>query len=83
MQYLLTKEEYSDLTPKTELHRRDDALEASSRLILELSGFKCRHRRGGSFRAGTAMNARCTPSFLVQSTSRYCAPFLKSGRNEQ
>ena len=52
MQYFLTKEEYSDLTPKTELHRRDDALEASSRLILELSGFKCRHRRGGSFPSG-------------------------------
>lgn len=45
MQYLLTREELDNLVPKEEVQRRDIALEESGRLILELSNFKCIHKK--------------------------------------
>lgn len=45
MQYILTREELNDLVPKAEVQRRTTAIEESSSLILELSNFRCIHKR--------------------------------------
>jgi hypothetical protein len=41
MQYILTQEEKDNLVPKSEVEKRDEALELARRIIVNLAGIQC------------------------------------------
>ncbi len=43
MQYILTQEEYNNLTPVSRIQERDESLEYARKLILESSEHICHH----------------------------------------
>ena len=61
MQRLLTEEEYQELTPKSQVKIREDALETARLLILELSNYACSSDDCGSCIIGSVRDRRLNP----------------------